>query len=321
MKSKEVPKKHAARNPRDLRVVCLSVFLILAVFVVFGQTLHFDFVDYDDPQNVYENPVVEKGLSVTTVVWAFTHAQVSSWIPLTTLSHTLDCQVFGLRAGGHHLVNVLWHAANAVLLLLVLREMTGSVWGSAFVAAVFAVHPLRAESVAWVSERKDVLSAFFFLLTIWAYVRNVRRPSRVGQIVVIILFALQEPSWQKSMVRLRCRLCCLLLDYWPLRRFQDGRQFFRLVREKIPLLFLSAASCVAAALMPGLIVTDAHRLPFHERVANAVVSYAIYLRQMFFRLDWPLLIPNPPKGLPDREGLPGDCRSGCDFRWGDCVAE
>ena len=124
------------------------------------------------------------------VGWAFTHAQVANWIPLTTLSHMLDCQLFGLHAGGHHLVNVLLHAATAVLLFLVLRQMTGSLWRSAFVAAVFAVHPLRAESVAWVSERKDVLSGFFFMLTLGAYVRNVRQPSRTGQIAVLLFFAL-----------------------------------------------------------------------------------------------------------------------------------
>ena len=124
---------------------------------------------------MYENPVVEKGLSVQALGWAFTHAQVANWIPLTTLSHMLDCQLFGLHAGGHHLVNVLLHAANAVLLFLVLRQMTGSLWRSAFVAALFAVHPLRAESVAWVSERKDVLSGFFFMLAIGAYVGYVEK--------------------------------------------------------------------------------------------------------------------------------------------------
>src|SRR6202000_930396 len=112
----------------------------------------FQFVNYDDEENVYQNPVVAKGLSLDSPEWAFTHAQTANWVPLTTLSHMLDCQMFGLNAGGHHLVNVLWHALNAILLFLVLREMTGGFWRAAFVAAVFAVHPLRAESVAWVSE-------------------------------------------------------------------------------------------------------------------------------------------------------------------------
>src|SRR5208282_314920 len=161
-------------KPPIMPVVGVCVFLALAVVIVFGQTAHFRFVNYDDEENVYLNPVVAKGLSAQAAGWAFTHAQTSNWIPLTTLSHMLDCQLFGLDAGGHHLVNVLWHAANAVLLFLVLRQMTGSLWRSAFVAAVFAVHPLRAESVAWVSERKDVMSGFFFILTMGAYVRYAR---------------------------------------------------------------------------------------------------------------------------------------------------
>jgi len=188
-----------------LPVVCVCAFLALAVLAVFGQTSGFGFVNYDDPTSVYENPVVEKGLSAHAVGWAFTHAQVANWIPLTTLSHMLDCQVFGLHAGGHHLVNVLWHAANAMLLFLVLRQLTGSLWRSAFVAALFAVHPLRAESVAWVSERKDVLSGFFFLLTIGAYVHHVGKPSRAGYVVMVLLFALGllAKAWWR-----RCRLCC-----------------------------------------------------------------------------------------------------------------
>jgi hypothetical protein len=164
----------------------VCVILVLLVAAVFGQTVHFEFVNYDDQKNVYENLEVEKGLSVPAVGWAFTHAQVANWIPLTTLSHMLDCQLFGLHAGGHHLVNVLLHAATVVLLFLLLRQMTGSLWCSAFVAAVFAIHPLRAESVAWVSERKDVLSAFFFMLTIGAYVRNVRKPSWTGRVSVLL---------------------------------------------------------------------------------------------------------------------------------------
>ncbi len=277
-----------AGNTETKQAVCVSLFLALAVLAVFGQTAHFGFVGYDDNENVYENPVVEKGLSVQAAGWAFTHPQTGNWIPLTTLSHMLDCQVFGLNAGDHHLVNVLWHAASAVLLFLVLRQMTGSLWRSAFAAAVFAVHPLRAESVAWVSERKDVLSGFFFILTIGAYVRNVRQPSYFGYIAVVLLFGLGLLA--KSMVA-TLPFVLLLLDYWPLGRFQNWRQFPRLVAEKIPLFALSAAACAAAALVPGLVVAGALRVPVFERLCNAAVSCVVYLRQMIFPIE--LAIPYP----------------------------
>jgi tetratricopeptide (TPR) repeat protein len=276
---------------RQVAGVCL--FLVVIVLAVFGQTARFEFVGYDDQEYVFQNPVVEKGLSAHAVGWAFTHAQVSNWIPLTTLSHMLDCQLFGLRAGAHHVVNVLWHAANSVLLFLVLRQMTGSLWRSAFVAALFAVHPLRAESVAWVSERKDVLSGFFFLLAIGAYVRHVRQPSRAGYNAVVVLFALGLLA--KSMVA-TLPFVLLLLDYWPLGRLRNRQQFFLLVREKIPFFVISAISCVVAGLMPGLIVP--YRRPVMERIGNALVSYVIYLRQLIFPAELAPHYPMIPTGQP-----------------------
>ncbi len=291
-------------------MVCVCIFLVLAVLAVFGQTAHFEFLGYDDQLYVFQNPVVERGVSVQALGWAFTHAQVANWIPLTTLSHMLDCQLFGLHAGGHHLVNVLWHAANAVLLFLVFRQMTGSLWRSAFVAAVFGVHPLRAESVAWVSERKDVLSGFFFILTIGAYVRWVRKRSLAGNLAVVLLFALGLMA--KSMVA-TLPFVLLLLDYWPLGRMAGkqgaergeekaesggrrtpGAPFWGLVKEKIPLFAISAISCVATALVPGLIVP--YRIPILERLGNALVSYVIYLRQMVFPVELAAHYPNAPQG-------------------------
>jgi tetratricopeptide (TPR) repeat protein len=157
--------------------VCL--FLAAIMFAVFGQTLRHEFVNYDDQAYVYENPAVTRGLNLKGIEWAFTHSVGGNWHPLTMLSHMLDCQLYGLNAGGHHLTNILLHTATAILLFLVLRRMTGFLWRSAFVAAVFAIHPLRVESVAWVAERKDVLSGLFFMLTIGAYVRYVQRRSKV----------------------------------------------------------------------------------------------------------------------------------------------
>jgi protein O-mannosyl-transferase len=281
------------------QAACVCVILVLAVLAVFGQTAGFGFVNYDDDQYVFENPVVEKGLSVEAVGWAFTHAQVANWTPLSTLSHMLDCQMFGLHAGGHHLVNVLWHAANAVLLFLVLRQMTGSLWRSAFVAAVFAIHSLRAESVAWVSERKDVLSAFFFMLAIGAYVRYAQEfkvqssKFKVLYSLCLVFFVLGLMS--KPMVA-TLPFVLLLLDYWPLGRFQDAPQFLRLVKEKIPFFALAAGACVATALVPGLVITDARRLPLLERFGNALVSDVVYVRQMVFPAGLAVPYPLPPNG-------------------------
>jgi len=296
-----------ARDPQTWQAVCVCVFLALAVLAVFGQTARFGFVDYDDPANVYDNPVVRQGLSADAVGWAFTHVQGFNWIPLTTLSHMLDCQMFGLHAGGHHLVNVLLHAATAVLLFLVLRQMTGSLWRSAFVAAVFAVHPLRAESVAWVSERKDVLSGFFFVLAVGAYVRQVRQPSRAGPVAVFVFFALGLLA--KSMVA-TLPFVLLLLDYWPLGRMKgmqnsrSGEQnlpslpFWGLVKEKVPLFLLSAGSCVATALVPGLVVTGAQGDPLVVRIGNALVSYVVYPWQMVFPAGLACPYGHPPSGQP-----------------------
>ncbi len=171
----------AGLNDRWL-VPGVCIFLAAIVWVVFGQTLGHEFVNYDDGGFVYDNPAATHGLSLKGVKWAFTHIVVSNWHPLTMMSHMLDCQLYGLSPAGHHLTNILLHTATAILLFLVLRRMTGFLWRSAFVAAVFAIHPLRVESVAWIAERKDVLSGLFFMLTLWAYVRyvqNSRESSRL----------------------------------------------------------------------------------------------------------------------------------------------
>src|SRR5208283_3122791 len=160
-------------NDREM-VSGVCLFLAAIIWVVFGQTLGHGFVNYDDQVYVYENPEVAQGLTLQGIVWAF-HVHCSNWHPLTWISHMLDCQFYGLSPGGHHLTNILLHTATAILLFLVLRRMTGFLWRSAFVAAVFAIHPLRVESVAWVAERKDVLSAFFFMLTLLCYTKAVTR--------------------------------------------------------------------------------------------------------------------------------------------------
>ena len=247
--------------------------------MVFGQTLHHEFVNLDDEDYVYENPTVSRGLTSYGITWAFTHTYASNWHPLTWISHMLDCQLYGLNPGGHHLTSVLLHAATAILLFLVLRQMTGALWASAFVAAVFAIHPLRVESVAWVSERKDVLSGLFFMLTLAAYVRYARGTFSPGRYLMVVLCFAMGLMAKPMLVTLPFVL--LLLDYWPLGRML--RTALRpLVVEKIPLLVLSIASCAVTIPAQGEAVAPISRVPIALRLGNAAISYVAYLGQMVF---------------------------------------
>ena len=229
-----------------------NVFIYLGltslVWLVFGQTLRHQFVAYDDQNYVYENPVVTAGLTSNGVRLAFIQPHARNWHPLTTLSHMLDSELFGLNPAGHHLTNVLLHTFAALLLFSVLSRITGSTWRSAFVAAIFAIHPLRVESVAWVAERKDVLSAFFFMLTLAAYTRYVARPSAPRYVAVLVVFCLGLMA--KPML-VTLPLLLFALDYWPLRRFEKrasgekATPYTRLILEKVPLLILSAVTLAA----------------------------------------------------------------------------
>ncbi len=290
--------------------ICL--FLAAITFAIFGQTVHDDFVNYDDSVYVYESAQVARGLTLNGIAQAFTHGSYDNWDPLTTMSHMLDCQFYGLNAGGHHLTNILLHTATAILLFLVLRQMTGALWRSAFVAAVFAIHPLRVESVAWVTERKDVLSGLFFMLTIGAYVRYARRPwspARYG--LVVLLFALGLMS-KPMLVTLPFVL--LLLDYWPLKRYSHPALAaggagpvdlpgnfsvpLRLIVEKIPLLVLSIALCVATVLVERFDIQSIEMCPLPLRIGNALVSYITYMWQMIYPAGLAVLYPYPAHGLP-----------------------
>ena len=157
------------RRDRGVVTACICVCLFVVTWIVYAQTLRFDFVNYDDPRYIYQNTRITDGISVANVAWAFSHIHSENWHPLTTITHMLDCQLHGLKAGWHHFSNVLFHSFAVVLLFVALKHMTFALWRSAFVSAVFAVHPLHVESVAWIAERKDVLSAFFFMLTLLAY--------------------------------------------------------------------------------------------------------------------------------------------------------
>ncbi len=307
IRQKTSPKNALRPHGWDQRWRVLAVCLVLAAitFAVFGQTTGFRFVDFDDNKYVYENPVVTKGLSLKALTWVFTHVECNLYHPLTMLSLMGDYQLHGLHAGGYHLTNVLLHTASVILLFLILRQMTGALWRSAFVAAVFAIHPLRVESVAWVAERKDVLGGFFLMLTLGAYVRYVRKPNSLGRYLMVaaafVLALLSKPT----VVTLPFAL--LLLDYWPLQRFQEpelakNRKYFRipsrLILEKIPLLALGAAAGAMTVLAAGKAVATLTNYPMSLRIGNALISYAVYLRQMIWPEGLAVFYPQPGKGYP-----------------------
>jgi Tfp pilus assembly protein PilF len=286
------------------------------VWIAFGRTLQHAFVNYDDASYIYGNPRIINGLAPGNIEWAFTHVHASNWHPLTTVSHMLDCQLYGLQPWGHHLDNILLQAAAVIFLFLALRRLTGNLWASAFVAALFAVHPSRVESVAWVAERKDVLSGVFFALTLLAYARYARSErfsfSRYTTVLALLALGLM---CKPTLVTVPFVL--LLLDYWPLDRTQKSdtvaaplrgalkrpttawlhrSSWPRLVAEKIPFFVLSAASCVATILAQKEAFAPMRAVPLQERFANAVVSYVQYLGQALCPAHLAVLYPYPEGG-------------------------
>jgi tetratricopeptide (TPR) repeat protein len=284
-----------AKSSARRQVLGVCFFLVAITWLVFGQTIRYDFVNYDDNDYVYANPAITSGLTLHGIIHAFSGRHARNWHPLTTLSHMLDCQLWGVRAGGHHFTNIVLHTIAVVLLFLVLKQMTGAIWQSAFVAALFAIHPLHVESVAWISERKDVLSAVFFMLTLGAYVRYVRSPSIGRYLTMSILFALGLMS-KPMLVTLPFIL--LLLDYWPLKGFAVRSSTKRLILEKIPLLALSAAGGFITLWVQQSSVARTEELPLIWRVANGLVTYATYLRQMIWPMGLAVFYPHPGDQLP-----------------------
>ena len=295
--SESEPPSRLSTPPRSplisKRIVLTCLALILACAVIYAPVRHFGFMtSWDDSDYVTDNAYVSQGLTSQGVAWAFTSMAASNWHPLTWLSHMLDVQLFGMDPGPQHVVNLLFHILNTLLLFGLLHRATGA-WGrSAFVAGLFAVHPLHVESVAWIAERKDVLSAFLWLLAMWAYVSYARRPRVSQYLIVALLFGLGLLA-KPMLVTLPFAL--LLLDFWPLRRVKfegDGwaalrgrwRDVSRLVREKAPLMILAAASCIvtfSAQQRGGAVVTAAS---LSARLGNAAVSYVAYIGKML----WPL---------------------------------
>jgi protein O-mannosyl-transferase len=303
------PENHTAAHNLRWMIPGICLLIVAATWVVFGQTVRYEFVNFDDDTYVYENARITAGLTLQGIGWALSHTYCYYWAPLLALSYMLDCQFYGLWPGGYHLINVLLHGATAVLLFLVMREMTGALWRSAFVASVFAIHPLRVESVAWVTERKDVLSGLFFVLTLGAYVSYVRhlggKGSRVRYFAVAVLFAMGLMSKPPSLATLPFVL--LLLDYWPLNRFgqpvsadaraepirwQDSFTVFKgLVIEKIPLFALSAASCAVTILTGTQMLMPVEHRSIAARLGNAIESYTAYLGQTFCPADLAVFYP------------------------------
>ena len=276
------------RNPWWIYVV-----LFVATFAVYGQVRQFEFVNYDDPEYVTSNTHVRQGLTSEGVRWAFQSVEAANWFPVTRLSHLLDGQVFRLDSGMHHLTNVLIHALATLLLFAFLERATRALWGSAFVAFVFALHPLHVESVAWVAERKDVLNALLWFLALWTYVLYVERRSWRRYLLVLGAFCLGLLS-KPAIITLPFVL--LLIDFWPLRRFEKERAS-RIVREKIIFFVLAAAAAaVTYTVQQGSrAVKTLNVFPLALRVENALVSYAAYIEKTFWPSGLAVFYPYPAK--------------------------
>lgn len=289
-----------AQTGRSL-LICL--ILILVNLIAYEPMRHNGFVDYDDVDYVTTNPHVLKGITMDGVAWSFTEtARTANWHPLTWLSHILDVELFGTKPFWHHFVSLLFHIANTLLLFWIFNKMTAAPWRSFFVAAIFAVHPLHVESVAWVAERKDVLSGFFWMLTIAAYVSYAASPN-IRRYMLVILFFLLGLMAKPMLVTLPFVL--LLLDFWPLERFGRGQQdekgrLVKLLAEKIPLFLLSAMSSAVAFVIQknaGAMIRG-ENYSLVTRASNACVAYISYIAKLFYPVNLAVLYPHPGDTLP-----------------------
>ena len=263
--------------------------MFFVIFAAYAQVHTHDFVSYDDPIYVTENPEVQAGLTSAGLVWALTTFRDSNWFPLTWLSHMLDVELFGLDSGWHHLTNVLLHALSAVVLFVALRHMTGARWPSVLVALLFGLHPLHVESVAWIAERKDVLSGLFWMLTLWAYAGYTTRPTRIRYSLSLLLFCLGLMTKQMLVT---LPLVLVLLDIWPLCRG------VRLL-EKLPFFAASFAASIVAfvAHQQGGAVASFEIVPLATRVENALITYAVYILQAIWPAHLAVFYPYPLKPI------------------------
>ena len=306
----------APKLPPGAPAWLLCVLLLVGTTALYWPALHFDFINYDDPAYVSENPHVQAGLSWVSVKWAFSNIVGGNWHPLTVLSHMADCQIFGLKPWGPHLVNVLFHSLNAVLIFIFLQQLTGARWRSLLVAALFAVHPLQVESVAWVAERKNVLSTVFGLLSLLFYVNYAQSrsslsdgaanampspdgTSRRARLAYMFAFIFLGLGLLSKATLVTWPFVMLLLDWWPLGRMQHGR-IRRLLVEKLPFFLMIVAASVATFVSQksGGAVMGLKNLPLITRLANALVSYCRYVGKIFWPahlsifyplVHWPLI--------------------------------
>jgi protein O-mannosyl-transferase len=273
-------------------VTLLSAILTALTFAAYSRVSTFEFTNFDDPDYVAQSEVVQGGLSAKGLKWAFTTGFMGNWHPLTWLSHMLDCELFGVTPGAHHAMSLAIHCINAVLLFWVLLRYSGKLERSVFVAGLFALHPLHVESVAWIAERKDVLSTLFWLLTMWAYLGYVERRSAWRYSVVLFWFALGLMS--KPMV-VTLPFVLLLLDYWPLRRIPARVQWRRLIFEKVPLFALTVVSCVItfAVQKHGGAVGSIEKFSLGTRISTALVAYVSYLGKTLLPENLAAFYPHP----------------------------
>jgi len=286
VRAKPAPPAESVATLRIDLYICVA--LVLVTLAVYLQAAHFDFVNYDDPVYVTDNPHVRAGLTWDGVIWAFTTFHAANWSPLTWLSHMLDVQLFGLRSGWHHMTNVLLHAGAVLLLYAALERLTKARWPSAFVAFLFALHPLHVESVAWISERKDVLCAVFWFLTIWCYARYTQKPGAVRYLLMLVSFAFGLLS--KPMI-VTLPFVLLLLDFWPLRRANR----LAVLWEKLPMFALTAAASMATFLAQeqGRAVRSLAAVSLGLRIANAVVTCVVYIVRMLWPFKLAVFYPYP----------------------------
>jgi protein O-mannosyl-transferase len=291
-------------NSKQKYVLLLIIaVLVLAIFIAYGPVRKNGFVDFDDGAYIRKNYNVNEGITPQSIIWAFTKYYSGNWHPITWLSHMLDCDIYGLNPLGHHITNIVIHIANSVLLLLVLRKMTGSIWPSAFIAGVFALHPLHVESVAWAAERKDVLSGLFWMLTILAYAYYVEKPN--SKKYMLVLFAFVMGLMSKPMV-VTLPFVLLLLDYWPLNRLNKPNHASntkQLIMEKIPFFAMSVISSVItfAAQHSGGAIATLDNMSVSYRFANMFVSYIRYIGKTIWPSRLAVIYPHYygvfPKGL------------------------
>jgi len=298
--------------------IIIYVLLVLATFAIYSQVQDHEFLNFDDDLYITNNLNVQAGLTSESVSWAFTTSHHATWFPMTWLSHMLDYQLYGLHPKGHHLTSLFLHIANALILFIVLSRMTGALWQSGFVAVIFALHPFNVESVAWVAQRTNVLSTFFWLLTMWAYIRYVEKPNIKRSGLMVLFFALGLMS-KPMLVTLPFVL--LLMDYWPLRRFKLGQEkgngdipekytdkgpdILRLVREKIPLFLLATGAGIVTFIVQksGGALQSMETISLSARLTNAMVSYLEYLEKTVWPKGLAVFYPHPGNALAAWKGI------------------